>query len=92
MKQPKMSDLKVDVVGTRRMRKQMAKAKKVKITINLDSDLLEVLREMAEERGAPYQSLINRILRQVAMERKTLEDTRLEKLERELALLKKKIA
>ncbi len=92
MKQPKMSDLKVDVVGTRRMRKQMAKAKKVKITINLDSDLLEVLRKMADERGAPYQSLINRILRQVAMERRTLEDTRLEKLERELALLKKKIA
>ncbi len=92
MKQPKMSDMKIDKVGTRRMRAEMAKAKKVKITINLDSDLLGVLRQMAAERGAPYQSLINRILRQVAMEKKSIDDSRLEKIERELALLKKKIA
>lgn len=92
MKQPKMTNVKVDKVGTRRMRGEMAKAKKVKITINLDSDLLAILRDLAEDRGTPYQTMINRMLRQVAMEKKALDESRLEKLERELALLKKKIA
>ncbi len=92
MKQPKMKNIKVDKAGTRKMRASMEKAKKVKITINLDSDLLEVLRDLADDRGAPYQTLINRMLRQVAMGKKPLDESRLEKIERELALLKKKIA
>jgi predicted DNA binding CopG/RHH family protein len=92
MKQPKISDMKIDKIGTGRMRDEMAAAKKVKITINLDSDLLELLREMANDRGAPYQTLINRLLRQVAMGKKSLDESRLDKLERELALLRKKVA
>ena len=92
MKQPKLSDLKIDKLGTHRVRKAMAREKKVKITINLDADLLATLRDLANSRGTPYQTLINRMLRQVAMEKKSLDESRFEKLERELALLKKKIA
>ena len=91
MKQPKLSDLKVDAKGTKTMRVEMAKAKKIKITINLDEDLLLELRKMAEATGAPYQSLLNRFLKD-AVRGKQAEGTRLDRLEREVERLKKKIS
>lgn len=39
MKQPKLNDLKIDTKGTKAMRKMMAKAKKIKITVNEDFSL-----------------------------------------------------
>ena len=93
MKEPKLKNLKFDMLGTARMRKAMKNTKKIRITINLDSDLLSVIKEMAMNRGAPYQSLINRLLRLAAMESgKGLEESRIEKIEKDLAFLKKKIA
>lgn len=91
MKQPKLSDLKVDARGTKSIRKAMTKAKKIKITINVDEDLLVELRRMAEETGTPYQSLLNRVLKDAVMGKKT-ERTRLDRLEREVERLKKKIS
>ena len=67
MKQPKLSDLKIDTKGTKAMRKMMAKAKKIKITVNVDEDLLVELKHMAEETGTPYQSLLNRVLKDAVM-------------------------
>ena len=68
MKQPNLSDLKIDMQGTNRIRSKMAKAKKIKITINLDEDLLVLVKEQADESGTPYQSLINRLIRRALIE------------------------
>jgi len=91
MKQPKLSDLKIDTKGTKAIRKLMAKAKKIKITVNVDEDLLVELKHMAEETGTPYQSLLNRILKDAVFNKKN-EGSRLDRLEREFERLKKKIS
>ncbi len=91
MKQPKLSDLRVDTKGTKVMREKMAKARKIKITINIDEDVLESVRGKADESGIPYQSLLNRLLRE-AVEKASGNDSRLEKLEREVQALKKKVS
>lgn len=90
MKQPKLSDVRIDVKGTRAVRKLMSKSKKVKITINVDEDLLLELRNMAEKTGTPYQTLLNRVLKD-ALIMKRDEGSRLDRLEREVERLKKKI-
>jgi predicted DNA binding CopG/RHH family protein len=91
MKQPKLSDLKIDTKGTKAVRKMMAKAKKIKITVNVDEDLLVELKHMAQETGTPYQSLLNRVLKDAVMAKKD-EGSRLDRLEREVERLKKKIS
>lgn len=91
MKQPKLSDLKIDTKGTKALRKLMARTKKIKITINVDEDLLVELKHMAEETGTPYQSLLNRVLKDAVMAKKN-EGSRLDRLEREIKRLKKKIS
>jgi tRNA(Phe) wybutosine-synthesizing methylase Tyw3 len=69
----------------------MAKAKKIKITINVDEDIIVELKRMAEETGTPYQSLMNRVLKDAVMIKKG-EGSRLDRLEREIERLKKKIS
>lgn len=91
MKQPKLNDVKIDRKGTEALRKMMSKAKKIKITINVDEDLLTELRLMAKETGVPYQSLLNRVLKDAVMVKKD-EGSRLDRLEREVERLKKKIS
>lgn len=91
MKTPKLNELQIDAKGTRIIRNQMKKSKKIKITINLDSDLLNSVREIAAKQGTPYQSLVNRLLKQ-ALEKKTKEESRLDRLEKELEKLKEKVA
>jgi predicted DNA binding CopG/RHH family protein len=91
MKQPKLSDLKIDTKGTKAIRNMMAKAKKIKITVNVDEDLLIELKQMAEQTGTPYQSLLNRVLKDAVMSKKN-EGSRLDRLEREVERLKKKIS
>jgi predicted DNA binding CopG/RHH family protein len=90
MKQPKIENLKLDVNGTKKMRKRMTEIKKVKITINIDSDTLFELKSRAEESGSKYQTLLNQLLKE-ALARKTSEEKRLDRLERELERLKKKV-
>lgn len=63
------------------MRKIMAKAKKIKITVNVDEHLLLEVKNMAEETGTPYQSPLNRALRDGIIS-KTKESSRLNRLER----------
>lgn len=91
MKQPKLSDLKIDTQGTKAIRKMLAKSKKIKITINVDEDLLLELKQMAKETGTPYQALLNRILRN-GMASKKDEGSRIDRLEREVERIKKKIS
>ena len=91
MKRPKMSNLKFDKKGTKAMRESMSKSKKVKITINFDSDVLDKVKKLAENIGSPYQTLLNKIIKDSLLNKK-IEEGRLDKLEQEIRALKKKIA
>jgi len=91
MKEPRLSDLKIDIEGTRAMRRLMAKNPKIKITINLDTDILSQIRKMAAKGGTPYQSYLNWLLRET-LNQKTTEGDRLDRLEKEVALIKKWLA
>jgi len=91
MKEPKLSDLKIDERGTKKMSKEMSKVNKVKITINFDADLLESLKQTSERTGIPYQTLANRVLRE-ALQKGVQQESRLDRVEREIEKLKKKIA
>jgi len=71
------------------MRAEAAKTRKVKITINIDQDSLEALRELAGESGASYQKLLNQVLREGLKKRDSAE-ARLDRIERELEQLKRK--
>ena len=90
MKEPKVSELEIDEKGTRQIRRKMATAKSVKITINIDRDNLEILRTKADETVVPYQRLLNRLLKK-ALEVDAQTESRLDRLEREITRLKKKI-
>ena len=91
MKQPKLSDLVVDRKGTGHLRAKMAKTRKVKSTINIDQDSLDLLKEISGKSGAPYQKLLNQFLKEGLKTREQAE-SRLDRLEKELNRLKKKVA
>ncbi len=90
MKEPKLIDLEVDEKATRQIRHKMAKAKLVKITINIDKDNLDVLRVKAANSGIPYQRLLNRFLKK-ALQADAETESRLDRLEKEVDRLKNKI-
>ena len=50
-----------------------AKRMKRQITIRLDEDTVSYFKEMAQEKGIPYQSLINLYLRDCAASHKDLK-------------------
>lgn len=91
MKQPKFKDIKIDASGTRILRRKMSGVKKIKITINVDSDTLISIKEIALTTGIPYQTLINRMLRDDVSKKKN-ESLRLDYLEKELTKIKRKLA
>lgn len=90
-KQPRPENLKIDWAGTKKIRSAMAKQKFVKITINLDADSLAALKAESEKTGVPYQRLLNSLLKENISQRRKAED-RLERIEKELAIVKRKIA
>lgn len=91
MRKPSLKNLKVDQVETRRVRVSMSHQKSIKITININADTLAKLKEIAEDSGVPYQRLINRTLTEsLAVSAK--QSSRLDRVEKELAALKRKIA
>ena len=91
MKEPSLKNLKIDSAETRRIRGSAARNRTVKITINLDAESLALLKAEAGTTGVPYQRLLNRILREGLKSRESAE-IRLTRLEREIALIKKKVA
>ena len=91
MKQPKMTNLRIDTAGTKKVRTAMQRARSVKITINIDADSLSALRETAECTGVPYQRLLNKILKE-GLANQNLNEDRLARIEKELARIKKKLA
>jgi predicted DNA binding CopG/RHH family protein len=86
-----MSDLVIDRKGTKRVRGEAGRTRKIKITINIDQDSLDALREMSGKSGAPYQKLLNLILKE-GLKRRGAADSRLDRIEKELERLKKKVA
>jgi predicted DNA binding CopG/RHH family protein len=91
MRQPRLSNLRLDRAGTRRLRAEMVKSKSIKITINIDADSLLALKGMAEDTGVPYQRLLNRLLKDGLKKQDTTE-TRLRRLEQELKKIKRSSA
>lgn len=91
MKKPKLSDLKVDESGTQKIRNRMAKASKIKITVNIDSDVVSKLKQLSAETGVPYQNLLNKLLRE-SLGKSHSQEARLSQLEREVAMLKEKVS
>lgn len=90
-KRTKSDGIKIDWAGTKRIRSAMAKQKFVKITINLDAESLAALKAESEKTGVPYQRLLNSLLRENLSQRRKAE-ARLERLEKELELVKRKLA
>ncbi len=91
MRKPRIRDVKVDAAGTRRLRAEMAGRASVKITINVDADSLAKLKELSADSGVPYQRLLNSILKERLSRADTVQ-ARLDRLERELARVKKTLA
>ncbi len=50
-----------------------AKQKKKQVTIRLDEDTINYFKSMSEEKGIPYQSLINLYLRDCASRNRELK-------------------
>ena len=90
MKQPNLSDLRMDRAGTRKIRAAVKKGF-VKITINIDRDSLSLLRAMADETGVPYQRLLNTLLRE-SLKGKEMIQSRIDRLEHELKKVKRILA
>ncbi len=91
MKQPKLHDLVIDRRSTTEIRSKMKRARKIKITINVDEDSLALLRKMSSETGAPYQRLLNQILKE-GLSKRSEAESRLDRIEKELKRIKRKIA
>lgn len=92
MKQPKLRDIKVDLKATEQIRARAKRSKKVKITVNIDQDIIAALKKRSDASGVPYQTLLNRLLRTSLNDAK-VDDTnsRIARLEREIAAIKKQL-
>jgi predicted DNA binding CopG/RHH family protein len=91
MKEPRLNDLVIDDKGTQQIRRKMAAARSVKITINIDKGSLDILRAKAAETGVPYQRLLNQLLNR-ALQNDAQTESRLDRLEKEITRLKKIVA
>jgi len=91
VRKPRIRDVKVDTAGTRRLRAAMAGRGSVKITINVDADSLAKLKALSAESGVPYQRLLNSLLKERLSRAETVH-ARLDRIERELARVKRRLA
>ena len=91
MKQPKQTKLVLNTPETKKIREIVASSKKIKITINIDKDSLMSLKNMASKSGGSYQKILNEILKN-GLDKNNDSESRLQKLEKEVAKIKKKIA
>ena len=95
MKEPKLKSLHIDKKGTEEMHLRAKRLPKVKITINIDKEIIDQLREKAIESGVPYQTLLNKMLKdsfQSENHGSLQTEKRISRLEKEIAKIKKHIA
>jgi len=90
MKEPKLNELEIDQKGTEQIRRRMATPGSIKITVNIDKNTLDLLRTKAANTGVPYQRLLNQFLSK-ALQSDAQTESRLERMEKEIAQLKRKI-
>jgi ABC-type Fe2+-enterobactin transport system substrate-binding protein len=91
MKQPNLNDLVIDRIGTRTTRKRLKKARTIKITIHIDQDTLVRLQKKSWQSRVSYQPLLNQVLI-AGLRHKTQAESRLDRIEKELKKLKRRIA
>ena len=91
MKQPKLNDLTIDPAGTRKLRSQLTKSKKIRITINVDQQSLTFLRKASRQSAPPYLRLLNQVLKEGTTYTGETK-ARLDRIERELEKLKRQVA
>lgn len=91
MKQPKLSNLKINKLGTKNIRSMACESNKIKITINIDKKSLDKLKEIASRTGGSYQKILNDVLKNGLSKKNEAED-RLSKLEKEIVKIKKRLA
>jgi predicted translin family RNA/ssDNA-binding protein len=89
MKQPKLNDLTIDLEGTRKLRSQLSKTKKIKITIKIDERSLTLLRKVSRQ-STPLRFLYQAIRDGATSTGET--KARLDRIEKELQKLKRQIA
>jgi tRNA(Phe) wybutosine-synthesizing methylase Tyw3 len=65
-----------------------ARKRAIKITINIDSEALAILRAQSAKTGIPYQRLLKQVLKR-ALRKETETESRLDRLEKELNRLKR---
>jgi len=91
MKQPKLKDLVIDRAGTRKLRSQLDKTKRIKISINFDERSLTFLRKVSGRSALPYQQILSHVLKETTGDTGAAK-SRLDRIERELKKLKRRIA
>ena len=69
----------------------MVKHGSIKITINIDAESLDKLKKLSAESGIPYQRLLNNLLRERLAKTSSIQ-SRLDRIEKELAQVKRKLA
>lgn len=90
MKQPKINNIKIDSSETETIRSRMGKKKSVKITINIDADVLSRVKNLSDASDVPYQRLINRLIEE-GLQGKSNIGSRLDTLEKEVRKIKKAV-
>lgn len=75
----KMKRIKGPVISKNELREA-----KVRITTYLDEDIIKVLRELAEDSGSKYQTILNQILRDYFFGKREGLVARLERLEQKI--------
>lgn len=91
MRQPSLKNIRVNRAETKKIRELVASTNRVKITVNVDENVLTFLKKEARETGIPYQNLLNRLLLE-AIYRESSQQGRIESLEKEIKRLKRKVA
>jgi len=91
MREPTLRNLKLDAAETTKIKRAMKKQRLVKITINLDADSLKAVKKEASASGVPYQRLLNKLLKE-SLASKRATESRIDRLERELREVKKRLA
>ena len=90
MKQPKLTNLTIDYEGTRKLRAQMKRSRSVKITINIEEQPARAQKNSGRP-AIPYQRILSQVLKEASLEKADAQ-SRLDRIERELAKLKRQIA
>lgn len=69
--------------GPKLTQEELKKAK-IRVTTYFDKDVLEMLRQLANDSGSKYQSILNQVLRDYLFGKKEGLTARLERLEKQV--------